>query len=96
MRQPPAPHGPVVLDRDRHAGERPRVAGRDLAGGGQRAVAVDVDERLQPAVELLDAPHRGLRELAGAHSAPAHEPGEVGDGAEHEIGLRGGGHGAAI
>ena len=56
----------VVLDRDRHAGERALVAGADRVGGGQRALGVDVDERVELAVERLDPLERGLDQLAGA------------------------------
>ena len=37
----------VVLDGDRHAGERPLVAGADAVGLGQRLVGEDVDERVE-------------------------------------------------
>ena len=63
-RQALALHRRVVLDGDRHAGERPRVAGADRVGGGQRLVGEDVDERVELRVELLDAVERRLHELA--------------------------------
>ena len=93
-RQPLAADRAVVLDRDRHAGERARVVGADLVGLGQRLVGEDVDERVERGVELRDAIQRGLHELARGELARAHERGELVDGAEEEIGAGGGGHGA--
>ena len=42
----PAGDGAVVLDRDRHAGERPLVAGPDRVGVGERLLGRHVDERV--------------------------------------------------
>jgi hypothetical protein len=91
VRQPLAFDRAVVLDRDRHAGERALVAGTDRVGGGQRLVVEDVDERVQARVEEVDAPERGLDEVAGGHLAGPDEPGELERGAEQEVvGRRGG------
>ena len=61
--------GADVLDRDRHAGERPLVAGADGVGGRERAVGVEVDERVELAVERLDPPERRLDQLTRADLA---------------------------
>ena len=45
--QPQAAHRAVVLDRDRHARERALIAGFDLLGRRERALAVDLDESVQ-------------------------------------------------
>ena len=68
-RQPLALDRAVVLDGDRHAGERPLVAGADLVGRGQRLVGEDVDEGVEAGVELVDAVQRGLHQLAGGQLA---------------------------
>ena len=77
-----------------HARERPRVAGPDLVGLGQRVLGEDVDERVERGVELRDPVERGLDELARGQLAGPHDRGELVDGAEQEIGAGGGGHGA--
>jgi hypothetical protein len=84
----------VVLDGDRHAGERPLVAGADVVGGGQRLIGEDVHEGVEAGVELVDAVQRGLHQLTGGQLAVADEPGELVDGAEQEIGGLGLGHDA--
>ena len=68
--QPLAGDRAVVLDRDRHAGERALVAGADLVGRGEGVVGEDVDERVELGVERLDAIERGLRRARGADSSP--------------------------
>ena len=87
LRQSQPARGAVVLDRDRHAGERPWVAGGDRRSGRQRAVGVDVDERAEAPVERLDALERVADELGGAQLTRAHESGERRRGGEHEVGL---------
>ena len=84
--QPLARDRAVVLDRDRHAGERALVAGPDLVGRGEGVVGVDVDERVELGVQRLDAIERGLHELAGGQLAGAHEAGELARRAEEEVG----------
>jgi hypothetical protein len=88
--QPLALYRAVVLDRDGHAGERALVAGPDLVGRGEGVVGVDVDERVELGVERLDAPERGLHELARGQLAGAYEAGELARRAKEEVG-----HGAA-
>ena len=77
--------GAVVLDGDRHAGERPRVVAPDVAGLGQRALAVDVDERPELGVERLDAAHGQLDELARRDVSGADQRGKLVDGSEQQI-----------
>jgi hypothetical protein len=85
-------HGDVRLDGDRHPGERPLVAGLDGVGGRQGALGVDLDERVDPVVEVVDPLERGGDDLARRDLAAAHERGELLDRLEHEIG---GAHAAA-
>jgi hypothetical protein len=75
----------VGLDRDRYAGERPLVARLDLVGRGERALGVDLDEGVQPAVERLDAVERRLDQLAGRQLAAADARSKVRHRREHEI-----------
>ena len=53
------------------------VARLDLVGGRQRPLGVDLDERVQLAVERLDPLQRGLGELARGQLAAAHAGGKV-------------------
>jgi len=53
--QAQAVDGTVVLDRHRHPRERALVVRIDLIGRGERALTVDLHERVQLRVELLDA-----------------------------------------
>ena len=73
-------HRAVVLDRDRHTGERALVAGGDRVGGGERAVAVDLDEGAESRVERLDPRERLAHQLArrelAARTSAASSPGE--------------------
>jgi hypothetical protein len=78
-------HGRVRLDRDRHAGERPRIAGGDPAGGGTGAFGVHVDERVEHRVELSDSLERGVDELEGRDFAIPDERGELVHGPEEEL-----------
>ena len=87
---PPPGHGAAVLDRDRDAGERPRVTGADGLRGRERLVGVDVDERVDLRVKLLDAAQRGLDELGRADLARVHERGELERGTREQVGA--GGH----
>ena len=66
--RPAGPGRADVLDRDRHAGERALVAGRDRVGRRSAPVGVDEDERVEAAVQRLDALQRGLDQLAGGDS----------------------------
>ena len=64
VRQAQAGDRAVVLDRDRDAGERARVAGPDLLRAGERSGRVDLDEGAEAAVEFLDPLERMRDELA--------------------------------
>ena len=64
-----------VLERERHAGQRAELARRprgvvDGLRGGQRAVGVDVQERVDPVVDRGDAVEVRLRDLDGADVSP--------------------------
>ena len=66
--------GHHVLDGDRHAGEHVQLlpggaALVDGAGGGQRALAVDVEEGVHVGVDGGDAVEVGLDDLDGADFA---------------------------
>ena len=65
----------VALDRDRHPRERRAVARDDGVGGFQSLFGVDLDEGVDDRIERLDAPQRGLDDLARARVAGAHERG---------------------
>jgi hypothetical protein len=69
----------VVLDSDRHAEQRSRVAGAPagvgLVGLGQRALGQDDAERVDPPVDARDLVERGLDDLAGGHLARGNQPG---------------------
>ena len=77
--------GTLALIGDRHARERPRVARLDLVGRGQRALGVDLDERVQLAVERLDPVQARLHELARGQLAAADAGRQVARRREHEI-----------
>ena len=62
----------------------------DGVGGGEGAVGVDVHERVEVAVEGLDALERRLGELARAELAAADEAGELGGRSEEQLGIHGG------
>ena len=74
---PPVLQCAVVLDRNRHARERALVARAHLVRGRQRPLVVDLDERVQLRVELLDPrqarsrPARAKRHLRRAPCPPA-------------------------
>ena len=51
----------VVLDRDRHARERPRIAWLDLLGDRQRRIRRDMSERVDRRLQLLDPRERRAR-----------------------------------
>ena len=55
-----------VLHRDRHARERPRIVPVYLGRCLQRALSVDVNERVDGGLELLDAFERGGHKLGRA------------------------------
>ena len=74
------PGAQVVLQGDRHAGERARVTacrhrGVDPVGRGEGRVGGHRVEAVELALEGLDASERSLGDLAGAHLARAHRPG---------------------
>ena len=77
----------VVLDRDRHAGERARVTRPYRRSRRQRAFAVDVDERVDERLQFVDAAQRSLDELNRRQLAAADERGEVHRRALHEVGV---------
>ena len=94
---PPKRH--VVLDRDRHAGQRPRALHRpavDLRRGRQRLVRERLAERVQTRVEPLDPRQRQLDELARADLALAHTARELERPRECELVLLGATHGASV
>jgi hypothetical protein len=62
---------------------------------GAGGLAFDVDERVEPRVELLDSVQRGIDQLAGGDLAPADQVGKLGGGAEEEVGEGGFGHDGA-
>ena len=70
-----------VLDADRHAAERPRVAGANGVRLGQRALGAERDERVQLGVQPLDRGERRLDQLARRDLAGADERGLL-DGAQ--------------
>jgi hypothetical protein len=75
----------VGLDRDRHARERALVARLDLVRRGERALAVDLDERVQVPVERPDPVQAGLHQLARRQLAAADAGRQVACRREHEI-----------
>ena len=77
--------GPVVLDRDRHAGERPRVAGTDLRGGSERLLVGHVREGVDPRFELVDPLERGGDELGSAKLAGTHQLGQFQRGTPQQL-----------
>ena len=85
-----------ILDRDRHAVQRPDLlAPRDgLVGGppeGDRLVRIGEDEAVQRAVHLLDPRERVTDDGLRGKLAHTDAPGELGRGREAEIEI---GHGA--
>ena len=68
-------HGGRVLHGDRNARERTRVARADGVRGRERALGVDVDERVELGLKRLDALERRLHELARGDLALADHPG---------------------
>ena len=74
-------HGPVIChatgeDQGADKGAPPGsrwAAGRHGIRGSQRAIGIDVDERVQLAVESLDALERRLGQLTGTELAGANE-----------------------
>ena len=80
-------HGAVVLDRDRHAGERPLVARPDRVGGREGALVGDVGEGVDGRLQRLDAVQRRLHQLARRQLAGAHSS-KDGRGARARDGLR--------
>ncbi len=74
----------VVLDRDRHAGQRAiDLAGR--VGGGQGLLAHHDAEGVELRVESFDAGHEELDEFARLHFAPAYQLGERGGTCKSEF-----------
>ena len=61
--EPQTTHRAVVLNGDRYASERTLVAWLDRLGCSQRPLPIDLDERVQGGVELLDPCERGFHEL---------------------------------
>jgi hypothetical protein len=76
----------VGLDGDRHARERPLVAGFDRVGRGQGAVRVDIHERVDLAVALLDPLQRGGDDLARTQFAAPHMGSDLPHAHCHEVG----------
>ena len=74
-----------VLDRDRHAGEGPRVVPVDPRPLPQCAIRVDVDERIEGGLELLDPLERGGHQLGRADLPGMHERGQLGGGPEEKV-----------
>ena len=75
--------GDDVLDRDRHAGQRAELlaggpARVDRAGGGQRALGVDVQEGVHPVVDGGDPVEVGLGDLDRGGLAGRRSAGELG------------------
>ena len=77
--------GRVGLDRDRDAGERPLVARLDRVGRRERAVGVDLDERVELGIALLDPLERRGHDLARAQLTAPHVGGELPDAHGHEV-----------
>ena len=72
----------VVLQRDRHAGERPecgpgRALAIDLPGARERALGGDEVERIQRGVGLLDARERGAADLDGRRLCRRRSPSRI-------------------
>ena len=86
VRERPAGHRHAqVLDRDRHARERPLVPARDGVGGREGAVGVGEGEGVDLAVDLVDPPERLLDELARADVTGSDELGKLGYRAEQKV-----------
>ena len=90
--EPHAFHRPVVLDRRRNARERALIARADLICRSQRALRVDLHERVELRIELLDLLERALHQLARRDFSRAHHPGKLGRGLEQQVVL---GHGSS-
>jgi hypothetical protein len=88
--QPLARDRAVVLDRDRHARERPLVTRGHLVGGGEGVLVEDVDERVDLRIQRVDAIQRGLHELACRQLARAHALGKLARRAKEQVGHGGG------
>ena len=74
-----------VLDRDRDAGKRPRIVPADLRGGLERALGVDVNERIEAGLELLDALERSRDQLGRADLPAVNERGELAGRPEEKV-----------
>jgi hypothetical protein len=70
----------VRLDRHRHARERARIVPRHGARGLERALGVDLHERIEVGIHPLDAADAGLDGLDGAQLAAADSRGDLGCG----------------
>ena len=75
----------VVLDRDRHPGERSPVAGADLTSDRERGLRRDVGEGVERRVELFDPGQRGLDELARAQRSRAHQLRQLGHRTQQQV-----------
>ena len=62
-----------ILDPDRDAAERPRVAGADGIRLGQGALRAQSHEGVQPGVQAVDRGKRHLDQLSGRELAPSHQ-----------------------
>ena len=80
-----APDGPVVLDRDGHARERPGVALGDALGCLQGRVVRDVGECVDRGLELVDPLKRRGDQLARADVALADQLRQLLRGAEEQL-----------
>jgi hypothetical protein len=85
LRQPQPGHRAVVLDRDRHPGERTLIARGDRIRGAQRAVAVDLDEGAESRVERLDPLERLADQLARGALAIAHQRRQLARRPKHQL-----------
>ena len=83
--------GQIVLDRDRHAGERTAQRG---VSRGERLVGHRHAERIQTRVQFLDPAQAQLDELARLDFVGSDQLRECGGSGEGEIDVGGRGHGA--
>ncbi len=83
--QAQALHRTVVLDGRGHARERAGVARGDLLGGGERALGVHLDERVERGIEFLDPLERQLDELSRRHLAGAHHARQLARSTEQQV-----------
>jgi hypothetical protein len=74
----------VGLDGARNAGEG-LITWAGLVRLGQRALGVDLDERVDLVVGLLDARERGADQLSRRHVTTADEAGKLADRLEEQV-----------